>query len=180
MTLTLEAARRVWDSLPLPIDDGLAEVELRRVEKTFGFAFNPDHRVLLAAGMPLGGRWPDWRHVNSHALRERLAEPIEGVLFDVAENGFWYPQWGKRPAKTDDAVALARRALDGVPKLVPVYGHRYAPALPESGLPVLSVVQTDVAVYGQDLPDYLSREFGEPGAEDIGSVKAVPFWGDLT
>lgn len=182
MTLTLEGARRLWDSLPLPVDQGLSLDELHAIEQTFGFRFNPEHRALLSAGLPLGGRWPDWREFNGAELRRRLAEPVQGVLFDVAENGFWWPKWGDRPSDTVAALALARNALREAPTLVPVYGHRYTPALPQFGLPVLSVVQTDVALYGQDLADYLTREFGEgdsgPPVID-GPVEMVPFWGEL-
>lgn len=176
MTFTLTEAARLWDDLSVPVDEGLAEVEIHRVERAFGFAFNPDHRVLLSAGLPVGGRWPDWRNLRSVALQEQLAAPSEGVLFDVAENGFWHHSWGSRPSR--DAVEAARQCLDRAPRLVPVHGHRYAPALPEPGLPVLSVVQTDVVVYGTDLEDYLRREFGLRTGP-ITEAKPVPFWSDL-
>lgn len=178
MTLTLAAARRLWESLPIPVDDGLTGAELRRVEEALGFEFNPDHRALLSAGLPLGDRWPDWRDGEIDVLRQRLAEPVEGVLFDVEENGFWWPGWGPRPALVDDAVDRARVELRQAPILVPLYGHRFSPALPQVDLPVLSVVQTDVIVYGRDLADYLRREFAGIGG-DIGPVKTVPFWTKL-
>jgi hypothetical protein len=162
MTLSLVAARRLLSALPTRVADPLRPAELARVEETFGFTFNPDHRVLLSAGLPVGERWPDWRDGDPRALRKRLAAPIAGVLFDVEENDFWWPQWGPRPTHKAAAVATARRELERVPRLVPVYGHRYAPALPEPDLPVLSVVQTDVIVYGRNLADYLRREFGLP------------------
>ncbi len=175
MTFTLADAARLWDDLSVPVDEGMAEVEFKRVERTFGFAFNPDHRVLLSAGLPVGGRWPDWRNADSVALQEQLAAPGEGVLFDVAENGFWHHSWGPRPK---DAVAEARHLLARAPRLIPVYGHRYAPALPEAGLPVLSVMQTDVIVYGGDIAGYLRHEFGR-GDNTVEPVKRVPFWSEL-
>jgi hypothetical protein len=50
--------------------------------------------------------------------------------------------------------------LSGVPALVPVYKHRYLPTMPsESGNPVLSVVQTDIIYYGNDLLDWFDYEF---------------------
>jgi hypothetical protein len=63
---------------------------------------------------------------------------------------------------------------------VPVYGHRYLPAGAGTfGHPVLSVMQTDIIVYGADLADYIQREFaGQPGFS--GQVEAtVEFWRDL-
>ncbi len=177
MTLTPEQARGLLARLGLPSEEGLSELELRRVQRRHGFEFNPDHRALLAAGLPLGGRWPNWRKPDDR-LRRWLAEPVEGVIFDVAENGFWFPAWGSRPAEPTAALAVAKRALEDVPVLVPVYGHRFAPALPRPGLPVLSVVQTDVIVYGTDLAHYLSREFGS--ADETGSFEPVPFWTELS
>lgn len=181
MTLTLAAAQRLWESLPLPVEDGLTAAEVRRAEQTFEFKFNPDHRSLLSAGMPIGGRWPNWREPDT--VRERLAEPVEGVLFDVEENGFWWQGWGARPPQLRDALRIARQNLKKIPRLVPVYGHRFTPALPQFGLPVLSVVQTDVVVYGQDLVDYFVREFGTASGavpEPVGPVQPVPFWTELT
>lgn len=181
MTLTLAAARRLWQSLPLPVGEGLTGNELLRVEREFGFRFNPDHRALLEAGMPRGGRWPDWRDGDRKALRAWLDEPAQGVLFDVEENGFWWPGWGERPRDSVQALARARAGLEAAPVLVPIYGHRFCPALPLPGLPVFSVVQTDVAIYGQDLADYLVREFGQDPEEPtaIGPVLEVPFWSEL-
>lgn len=181
MTLTLAAAHRLWQSLPLPVGEGLTGSELRNVEAEFGIKFNPDHRALLTAGMPRGGRWPDWLARDRESLRAWLDEPVDGVLFDVEENGFWWGGWGERPHGKAQAIAQARVGLKGAPLLVPIYGHRFCPALPMFGLPVLSVVQTDVAVYGQDIVDYLLREFSERPEEPrvIGPVLDVPFWSEL-
>jgi hypothetical protein len=48
-----------------------------------------------------------------------------------------------------------------VPRLVPVFSHRYLPAEPHlSGNPVLSVYQTDIIYYGSNLKRYIAHEFG--------------------
>jgi hypothetical protein len=157
---------------------GLTEAELAAVEQEFGFSFADDHRAFLAESLPTGRGWPDWRDGDRDQLREKLAMPVEGVLFDVAENGFWYEGWGPRPAETADAVAVARRLLMTVPRLVPVYGHRYLPAgRGTAGHPVLSVMQTDIIVYGADLAAYLRHEFG---GEPLRTGRpTVAFWRDL-
>jgi hypothetical protein len=172
------AAELLAGSGRFPVTAGLTDDELTAVEHEFGFTFAPDHRAFLAAGLPTGRGWVDWRDPDRAALRERLATPVEGVLFDVAENSFWYEGWGPRPAETGAAVTAARGYLMTVPRMIPVYSHRYLPAaLPQH--PVLSIYQTDVIHYGNDLRDWLNREFalGEPA----GSVAraTVPFWRDL-
>ncbi|MEU8236487.1 hypothetical protein AB0C12_43440 [Actinoplanes sp. NPDC048967] len=161
-----------------PVRPGLTESELTGVEQEFGFSFADDHRAFLAAGLPYGRGWPDWRDGDRAQLREKLAMPVEGVLFDVAENGFWYEGWGPQPAENADAVTVARRFLMTVPRLVPVYSHRYLPAgRGTSGHPVLSVMQTDIISYGADLTTYIRHEFG--GEPLQAGRPTVAFWRDL-
>lgn len=162
-----------------PLSPGLTEAEFSRIEDEFGFHFAADHRAFLAAGLPSGRGWPDWRGPDREALRDRLAAPVEGVLFDVAENDFWYEGWGPRPPRPDEAVHTARRYLLTVPRMIPLYSHRYLPA-GLSDHPVLSIYQTDVILYGANLGDWLHREFGiGPASADQGSRPTVPFWRDL-
>jgi hypothetical protein len=172
------AAELLAASGRFPVSAGLTDAELAAIEREFGFTFAADHRAFLAAGVPSGRGWPDWRGPDRDALRERLAGPVEGVLFDVAQNDFWYEGWGPRPGSVDDAVVIARKYLLTVPRMVPVFGHRYLPA-GIAGHPVLSMYQTDIIYYGADLTDWLHREFGlgTPGAADPRAT--VPFWRDL-
>jgi len=161
-----------------PVAPGLSDAEFARIEDEFGFHFADDHRAFLAAGLPSGRGWPDWRAPDRQALRDRLAAPVEGVLFDVAGNDFWYAGWGVRPASADEAMATARRYLMTVPRMIPLHGHRYLPA----GLtdhPVLSIYQTDVIHYGNDLLDWLNREFSLGSPAGSATRPTVAFWRDL-
>ncbi|MEV4311774.1 hypothetical protein [Actinocrispum sp. NPDC049592] len=186
-----EAARRAGG----PAAPGLTDAEFDRIENEFGFEFADDHRAFLAEKLPLNvpvipqpgvthtwsKPWPDWRDEDRDALRERLARPVGGVLFDVEHNKMWHKSWGERPAEPAEAIEVAREHLATVPQLVPVYGHRYLPAGRGTyGHPVLSVVQTDIIYYGTDLADYIHREvmgwYIDPDWEP--SWKAE-FWGDL-
>jgi hypothetical protein len=163
-----------------PIKPGLTGAEFAAIEAEFGFTFADDHRAFLAAGLPAGRRWVDWRDGNRDELRERLAWPVEGVLFDVEQTDFWYAGWGPRPDDTVQAVATARALLLTAPRLVPVYSHRFLPAgHGASGHPVLSVMQTDVVCYGADLLDYLKAEFGTTGPSTTPCRSTVDFWSRL-
>jgi hypothetical protein len=161
-----------------PHAPGLGDAEFDAIEQEFGFTFAADHRAFLAAGVPSGRGWPDWRGADREVLRERLAWPVEGVLFDVAENDFWYEGWGPRPGPGEQAVVAARASLLTAPRLVPVYAHRFLPA-GVAGHPVLSVYQTDVVHYGNDLGDWLHREFGLGAPAGEARRATVPFWRDL-
>ncbi|MEV6299044.1 hypothetical protein AB0M02_06525 [Actinoplanes sp. NPDC051861] len=171
----MTAAELLTASGRFTVAPGLTEPELGGVESEFGFTFAPDHREFLAAGLPTGAGWPDWRSPDRAALRRALTAPVEGVLFDVAENDFWYEGWGP---PFGDRVATARAALMIAPRMIPLYAHRYLPAA-IAGHPVLSIYQTDVIGYGADLADWLHREFGigEPATKRVRPT--VPFWSAL-
>src|SRR6266705_1474950 len=106
--LGAEALRRLAEQCRVEIDPGLTGVELDGVEQRLGLEFADDHRAFLAAGLPVGRGWPDWRDGEIEQLRERLEWPVDGVLFDVEHNVFWHPDWGTRPARMTDALAVAR------------------------------------------------------------------------
>ncbi|GGT73902.1 hypothetical protein [Streptomyces lateritius] len=176
--LTLEEARALQNLLPAEIGPGLTERELDAVESRFGFTFAADHRVFLAAGLPHGSHgWPDWRNGDPEDLAQRLARPVEGVLFDVEHARFWHPAWRPRPAETSDALRIARTELATAPRLVPVYSHRYLPGTAGgSGHPVLSVHQTDIIFYGTDLADYIRHEFTGRASGLHATHSTVGFW----
>ncbi|MFF5423081.1 MULTISPECIES: hypothetical protein [unclassified Streptomyces] len=178
--LTPDAARALQGMLRTEIAPGLTERELDAVEARFGFTFAADHRDFLAAGLPRGSGWPDWRDGDPEDLAGRLAWPVDGVLFDVERNGFWHPAWPSRPAERSEALRVARTALESAPQLVPVYGHRYLPGTAgEYGHPVLSVHQTDVILYGSDLTDYLHHEF-TGRSNGLLARATVDFWSYFT
>lgn len=166
------------------IGPGLTEQELAGIETRFGFAFADDHRAFLAAGLPTGPAWPDWRYGDEAQLRSWLDKPVEGVLLAVAERDFWHPGWGTRPARRTDAVADGRAHLASVPRLVPVYSRRYLPAGRSTfAHPVMSVYGADMVHFGEDLVDYVRQEFGGPQdrADERWQVvdATAAFWADF-
>jgi hypothetical protein len=108
------------------------------------------------------------------------------VLFDVDRefNGYWHATWGERPESRTEAVKAAEALLARVPRMIPVYGHRYLPAGRGTyGHPVLSMWQTDIIYYGYDLADYIASEFGDQGTSHGDPRRTpqatVPFWRDF-
>ncbi len=179
---------------------GLSATEIDEVERRFGLQFPPDYRLFLSGlhstaprcrgGAFIEGRrmrevsgpgFFDWLR-DDEELRDALARPLEGLLFDV-QNGLWRSAWGSRP---DDAMARERRVRELVasaPKLIPVIGHRY---VVEGGTrTVLSVHQSDIIVYGKDLRTFLLNELhGLLGLEPDpswmnGDARDIPLWGEL-
>lgn len=193
------AAGRLAELGVCELGPGLSDAEFDRIEAAYGIAFADDHRAFLAAGLPVGraaapeegesprNPWTDWRDGDPVLIRERLSGPVEDLLFSV-EHGWWLPGglWGPRPAGTAAAVEAARAALVPVPRLIPLYSHRYLPSSGPGthGSPVLSVAGADTIHYGRDLVDWVEREFV---AWDAGAAEGpepvagggVPFWSDL-
>jgi hypothetical protein len=105
---------------------------------------------------------------------------LEGILFDVESNAYWREEWGVKPSLMADSLRIARTHLDRVPKLAPLYGHRYLPTAPhQPGNPVLSCWQTDVIYYGADLLDWFECEFGGGQASPDQVDRRLPFWTSL-
>jgi len=163
------------------LDPGLSDAEVSAVQERFGFEFGPEHRELIQSVLPAGSDvWPDWRHGSPGDLQGRLDRPADGVLFDVHRNAFWPATWGPRPDARDEREACARDRLVGVPRLIPLYSHRYlAAGRAYHPSPVLSVCQTDVIHFGNDLVDYLAHEFGVADRQPSPARVRVPFWSDL-
>lgn len=163
------------------LDPGLSDVEISRIEDQFNFTFGPEHRQLLQSALPAGEpSWPDWRYGSPEDLQGRLDWPIDGVVLDVHNNAFWPTSWGQRPDDHAEKERHARAHLARVPRLVPLFSHRYLtvdPAYRPS--PVFSVHQADVIYYGDNLLDYVAHEFKVPPLHPSPDHAHVPFWSDL-
>ncbi|MFJ4989043.1 hypothetical protein ACIP9H_35255 [Streptomyces sp. NPDC088732] len=187
--LGAEAARRLKQADCCEMEPGLTDDEFERVEAQYGFQFSDEHRAFLAAGLPVGSPpqegatwdnpWPDWRNGDPAELRAHVAWPTEGILREV-EHRYWHRGWGERPTEPQVARAVAERHLATVPRLAPVYAHRFLPAGREGyGHPLLSIWGTDIIFYGSDLAEYIEHEFNEDYERDWESWNpkaTVPFW----
>ena len=175
---TIERAGVVFES-------GLTGQEVRRSETAYGFCFPPDYRAFLMYALPTSHGFIDWRNADETRIQERLSWPYEGMCFDIEHNHFWLRAWGARPDQLSDAFAIAKRAVQQAPILIPIAGHRYIPAQPaEDGNPVFSVYQTDIIYYGQNLFEYLENEFGyyffgHGRYQMTAPVKPIAFWSYL-
>ena len=160
---------------------GIAEAELEELQKAHSVVFPPDLAAFLQFVVPVGDRFPDWRG-RSQDLQSRFEEPLQGILYDVELNNFWAPSWGSKSTEPRQALAKTKAIINAAPKLIPIYSHRYIPSDPSlSGNPVLSVVQTDIIRYGDDLASYFHAEFGVPlpVPPSAPSPRRIRFWNEL-
>jgi hypothetical protein len=160
---------------------GLREEQLAAIEEQFGFRFPADLRMLLAAFVPAGEGFPDWHRPETQPMLDWLAEPAEGLAFDVEENEIWPPAWGERPDDPDEAVEEAYRLVALAPILVPIYGDQYLPSRPsERGNPVFAVDQSEVELVSPDLGWFFHEQMGAP-APPWGRQRprAIELWSEL-
>ena len=156
---------------------GYSARDLEAAQERFGLTFPPDLKNLLLERRPVRGF--DWR-TDDAPIQRALKWPLEGLLFDVEQNGLWWPEWGKRPDQALARAEIVTNAVRTAPPLIPIIGHRYLPSEPgESGNPVFSVYQSDIIYYGRDLADYFERELNPSGMPFAGPTRYIPFWSDM-
>jgi hypothetical protein len=135
------------------------------------------------------------RLLRQDLLRRRLDALVWGLEFDVEEANLWRPHWGTRPATAEARAQRVHELVEGAPRLIPVFSHRYLLAEPcQAGNPIFSIVQSDIIVYGADLRSYFLAEFADLLGIDRAQISqeargliparfsaytAVPFWGDV-
>jgi hypothetical protein len=166
-TMTVPQTKQIINLLKnkgVVFHDGLSGSELLDIEKKFLVKFPPDLKQFLQTQLPISHHFINWRQ----GLHDKKTEadivdiidwPLEGILWDI-KNGSWLSIWGDKPENKEDQIAFARSCFARVPKMIPIYGHRYIPSEPnEVGNPIFSVHQTDIIYYGYDLATYLSHEF---------------------
>jgi len=160
---------------------GYSSSELAQIQTRWNVRFPPDLVDLLSIHRRLIGEPGsfDWLLSDPSDIQERFDWPLEGFWFDVEHNGLWWPEWGEKPSGPAEQRARLKEALAGVPKLIPLFGHRYLPAEPfEAGNPVFSVYQADIIPYGANLQDWIQREHGSWDTSPWPALKEIPFWSE--
>ncbi|KAL1333144.1 hypothetical protein HN51_061891 [Arachis hypogaea] len=145
----------------IQVEPGLTDSEFAIAEAEFGFTFPPDLRAVLAAGLPVGAGFPNWRAsgISRQLLRCSLELPAAAVSVHVARNAMWAKTWGPRPNEQTKALCVARNALKRAPILVPIFDHCYVPCNPcLAGNPVFFIDEERMFRCGFDLSDFFERE----------------------
>ena len=168
------------EQLGVKVARGLSDEEFTKIEELYGFTFPCELRDFYSCGLPIGDLFPIWNDFseeNVKQIREMIKFPIKALRSDV-ENWFWLDSWGDQPETREEELAVFDSIAERAPKMIPIYGHRYMPAL--DGAPVISTVGSDSIYYGYTLEKYLKYEFlGIKDGFVSGKVKKVPFWSNL-
>ncbi|GAB4846982.1 hypothetical protein Ancab_025993 [Ancistrocladus abbreviatus] len=144
----------------IQVQPGLSDAEFARAEAEFGFAFPPDLKAVLQAGLPVGPGFPDWRSSGARLhLRALLDLPTAAISFQIARNALWSKSWGPRPADPEKALRVARVAIKRAPLLIPIFSHCYIPCNPSlAGNPIFYVDENRIFCCGLELSDFFERE----------------------
>jgi len=182
---------------------GYSDAEITSFERRDGVTFPLDFRLFLkrlGCTEPLRGGayfldstnmaeregpgFYDWRDESQIAgAREDV---IGGLAFDVEHNRLWPADWGARPDAPAERERVLRAQVAAAPKLAPLFGHRFLLLEPATaGNPVISVHQSDLIVYGENLRAYLLNELEELGSDRdfqdpaYESRSSISFWGQF-
>ena len=189
MSINIEKIRQILENKGIEIHNGLSDEEFEKIEKFYNIKFPKVLKILYKSFLPNLYNWRDFSEDNVEKIKKYLNMPIEGILFDIQYNSFWMDCFGEKTGDIEQNKAKAEEYLknakeEEVPRLIPIYSHRYVPSFPDSiDVPVFSVMQTDIIYYGKNIENYFEHEFGnnynpEQESADLGVIE-IPFWSKL-
>lgn len=150
----------------MSFDKGLSDAEFALIESTLGFCFPSEIRAFLACGLPVSGRFYNWRDLseaNIQRFRDFSLSIDDAFLFDVENNSdSLHAMLGDSFSEIKDPKAFSEAVLDFLhqsTKLIPFYAHRcFFDGM--DNMPIVSFWQpTDTIFYGENFEDYLETEF---------------------
>jgi hypothetical protein len=166
-------------------DRGMSLSEINDTEKLYDISFPVELKHLFSVGLPVSKSFCNWRNTqeeNVQRIKDLLDMPIQGLIFDLETNDFWCDDWGEKPIDIRDARCILLEKYNEAPPMIPIYGHRYIPFVPnEIDIPVFSIMQSDIIYYGTDLISYLEIEFDFKQYSELvqEKIRHVDFWSDL-
>lgn len=164
-------------------ETGLTIEEIAKIEYIYTIKFPKSLKEFLMMALPISKGFFNWRNLdqdNVMFIKKIINRPTEDI-YELAEEVYWCDDWGEEPENEIDIALIVRERLKSAPKLIPVYGHRYIPMIPEDNSPIISIHDTDIIYYGQNLEDYFKVEFGgkEQGKIEFKNINPIPFWSDI-
>ncbi len=166
----------------IEFEKGLSEQEITKITKEYRIEFPQELKDFYMTALPVSKGFYNWRNFDSENIqyiKKAMDIPINDI-YEMADEVYWCDEWGEEPSKSDQ-IKMVRGLLKGAPILIPIYSHRYFPAINLEHIPVLSIYGTDLIYYGENLFSYFEIEFGEKKQSNINysEITYVPFWSDL-
>lgn len=167
----------------IEFEPGLTCEEIAKIEEIYKIKFPKSLKEFLMIALPISKGVYNWRNLeknNVMFIKKTMNRPSEDVN-ELVEEVDWCDDWGEEPENETNIARIVRERLKSAPGLIPVYGHRYIPVIPEDNPPIISVHDVDIIYYGQNIEDYFKVEFGGKEQEQIKykNINPVPFWSDI-
>lgn len=164
------------------IDDGLTTNEIRTLEEIYKIKFPKIWCEVFSEILPISEGFYNWRNMNSNnitMIRKKIWTPYQYIIDNIHEVN-WDIDWGNEPENELDRKKMVHQKLNSAPNIIPIYYHRYLPAIDMKEIPVLSISGLDVICYGRNIFDYFQVEFGVKTQDniDFDNMTRVPFWMD--
>jgi hypothetical protein len=166
-------------------DKGLSEHEIAAIESYYKIKFPLELKQFYALCLPISKGFYNWRDTgkrNTEFIQAVLNNPIVEMRNDLHDGYFWCDEWGEKPIDPEASESIMNKHYSLAPKLIPIYSHRYIPAIEDcEKIPIFSVMGTDIICYGEDLISYFDIEFGSKQQNEINVNEClnVPFWSEL-
>ncbi|WP_282628408.1 SMI1/KNR4 family protein [Empedobacter sedimenti] len=173
----------------ISFDKGLTDDEIQQIEVLFQIKFPADLKNFLQTALPTSAGFPHWRAAihsenENKIIANILRWPLQSILHSVKNSDYWNKHWEDQPTEYQDKAQQISSLINSAPTLIPVYLHRYIPAIPnQKNLPVFSVYGIDIIPYGNNFTHYLAREFNlelpQQFYDYLNEVDEIPFWSNF-
>lgn len=176
----IEEIRKILEDNNIQLNIGMTENEITKAEDFYGIEFPQDMKELLMNFVPISNNfynWNDYSEENITKIKKMLEWPFEGIIFDIENNDFWLEEFGEYPENKEDKIQMFENYRNQIPKLIPIFSHRYVVSGKDADYPIISVYQTDIIYYGSNLLEYFKHEFNH--THNITNVKEIPFWNQI-
>lgn len=165
------------------LDTGLANDEIKKIELMYNLKFPSDLVKLYSMFVPVGEGYYNWRDFSSTniiKIKDKIDSPFVGIKKHLSQIS-WNEAWGIEPESEFERSKYISLILDRLPRLIPIYKHRYMATQYESGNPVFLIYDLDVICYGKNLEQYFEIElkYKKQSFMDYSNVKKIEFWSDL-
>lgn len=166
-------------------DSGMSPKEINEIEKLYNIHFPCELKSFYSIGIPVSSGFYNWRNTNeenTQLIKNILKSPIKGLKSDLEAGDFWCEDWGGKPVVLEEAENRLLMYYNDAPKMIPIYSHRYMPYIPKvTEIPVFSIMQSDIVLYGENLISYFEVEFGLKKYNDIlqANFRHIDFWSNL-
>ena len=179
----VENIRKLLIDNNVKLNNGMTKEDIIKAEKFYNIQFPNDMKEMLMNFVPISEsfyNWNDYSEENITKIKKMMEWPFEGIIFDIQENNFWLEELGECPEKIDDRINKFRKYQTNIPKLIPLFAHRYVVSDRNINYPIISVYQADIIYYGKNILEYFDIEFNHANyIANIAEFKEIPFWSKI-